>query len=152
MTASPLNPSHTPDGGEVQFYETNTQGTQFALGTKPLTGGGTATLSTTALAAGFDVLTATYTGTSAYAGSTTTTLSQWNIAVQKAVLTVTAIPESKPYAPVPALTYQITGFVNGDTAASLSASRASLPQRLPPARPAIPNHRRRRQCGQLHRH
>jgi len=43
--------------------------------------------------------------------------------VQKAVLTVTATPESKLYgAPVPALAYQITGFLNGDNASVVSGA------------------------------
>jgi len=122
VTTSPPNPSNTPNGGQVQFYETSSSGTQTLLGTESLTDGGTAMLSTTSLAAGFDALTATYTGTSAYARSTTTNLSEWNITVQKAVLTISVASVSR-YASQgnPAFTILYSAFVNADTPASLTA-------------------------------
>ena len=41
VTTSPPNPSNTPNGGQVQFYETDSQGRQTLLGTQTLTESGT---------------------------------------------------------------------------------------------------------------
>ena len=62
---------------------------------------------------------AQYEGSSTYASSSTNTVS---VTVQTP-LTVTALNESRAFAAAnPLLSYQITGFVNGDTAAVLSGS------------------------------
>ena len=46
-----------------------------------------------------------------------------DVSIQKAALTVTATPESKLYGSlVPALTYQIAGFVNGDNMSAVSGA------------------------------
>jgi len=90
------------------------------------------------LSAGTHLLSVTFTpaNTAVYAPSTAATA----IIVFVAPLTVTAKSVSVPYgAPIPALTYTVTGFVNGDTTAALTgapaesttATSASLPGNYP---------------------
>jgi sugar lactone lactonase YvrE len=77
---------------------------------------GVATYQLVGLPAGNDNITANYLGDSVNAGSTGST----SFSVQPAVLTVTANNLSKyPTQANPTLTYTITGFVNGDTAAKV---------------------------------
>jgi N-acetylneuraminic acid mutarotase/DNA-binding beta-propeller fold protein YncE len=71
----------------------------------------------TVLKAGSQTLTVTFTPSNTADYSTTSATVQ--ITVSKAALNVTAASASKVYgAALPALTYSITGFVNGDTAAT----------------------------------
>ena len=70
-------------------------------------------------AAGNHTIEADYSGDSNYSASTGT----YTQGVSKAHLTLTADPQSKAYgAAVPALTYRISGFVNGDTSSVVSGT------------------------------
>src|SRR5207253_3039129 len=82
---------------------------------------GTASLSLSALAAGQHSVRAVYNPDSS--DFTSSTSSGLNQSVAPALLTITPDNESKVYAAaVPALTVTYSGFVNGDTAASLSTA------------------------------
>ena len=103
--------------GSVEFYDGTTDLGPGSI----LTGSGnsaTSTFSTATLAAGVhSSITAVYTPTGDFVGSSGS-LSQ---TVNPAPLTVTAANESMTYGgTVPALTYTYTGLVNGDTSASFS--------------------------------
>jgi hypothetical protein len=81
---------------------------------------GSATFSTAALGAGSHSITASYGGDSSYSGSTSPAITQ---VVNPALLTVTAAARSKVSGQSdPPLTYIVTGFVNGDTAAIMTGS------------------------------
>jgi hypothetical protein len=89
-----------------------------SLGSTSLNSGGQAALQISSLSAGSHSITAEYNGDSNFNGSNSTPLSQ---TVNKAALIVKADNKSKPAgAPMPALTYTITGFVNGETASVVS--------------------------------
>jgi hypothetical protein len=105
------------DGETVTFFSGGT-----LLGTGTLNGN-VATLTTTALFAGTDNLTAVYGGDTYLLTSTSPILP---FTVGKAVLTVTANNVSRLYGTAnPTFTDTITGFVNGDTA-SVVTGAASL--------------------------
>ena len=121
--------------GTVQFLVDGT-----AFGTAVTLAGGRATSpSTTLLGAGNHTVEADYSGDSNYSASTGT----YTQGVSKAHLTVTADPQSKAYgAAVPALTYRISGFVNGDTSrCSERHSRFEHVRSLLQPRGGIPDHR-----------
>lgn len=100
--------------GTVTFYDGPT-----TLGSAAISSG-TAIFSTTALGAGSHSITASYGGDSSYSGSTSPAISQ---VVNPAVLTVTAVARSKVSGQSdPPLTYTVTGFVNGDTAAIMTGN------------------------------
>ena len=84
-----------------------------------LAGGSATSPSTTLLGAGNHTVEADYSGDSNYSASSGT----FTQGVSKAHLTVTADPQGKTYgAAVPALTYRISGFVNGDTSSAVSGT------------------------------
>ena len=88
------------------------------LGSVSLDASGRATLTTSSVAVGTHSITAVYGGDGSFSGSTSLALSQ---VVTPAALTVTADNQTKAYgAANPALTVSYSGFVNGDTAASLT--------------------------------
>ena len=81
---------------------------------------GVATYSISSLAVGSYPITAVYSGDSNYNGITSLTLTQ---VVNKAALNIAANNATKVYgAALPALTATYTGFVNGDTSASLTTA------------------------------
>lgn len=106
-------PGITPTG-TITFTDGTT-----TLGTAPLDGNGTATFSTGSLSAGSHAITAVYGGGATDAGSASAVLSQQ---VNPAPLTITASSPSVVYGGVPAITLAYSGFVAGDTAASLSTA------------------------------
>jgi hypothetical protein len=90
------------------------------IGTGTLNGSGVATISTSTLSVSGSPhsITAVYAGNANFSTSTSSVLSQ---AVNPAALTITADNKTKPYgAALPALTVSYSGFVNGDTSASLT--------------------------------
>ena len=96
----------------------------FALGSAKLNAGGTATLATGKLPAGADRVAVSYAGDTNYGALTSAALA---VTVAKANLTVAAKNMSKVYgAALPALTYTLTGLVNGETAAAASKGAPSL--------------------------
>ena len=108
-TIGPVSSGPAP-GGTVQFL---VDGTNFGV---PITvSAGVATsMSTTGLAAGLHTITASYSGDPDYAAGS----SYVDVTVAQALLTLTANPVSVPFgAPIPPLTYSLSGLVNGDTAA-----------------------------------
>jgi len=112
FTAS-VNPASGPTG-TVTFYEGAT-----ALATVTLSGG-QAILMTSSLAAGSHSITAVYSGDSNFTGSSSAVDSQ---IVNQAPLTITANSAAKILdAPSPVFTASYSGFVNGDTAASLTGT------------------------------
>jgi hypothetical protein len=98
----------------------------------------TATYSTTATAAspvGTYAITAVLAGTAS--GNYKATVVPANLTVTKAPLTVTATSPTIQYGtPTPALTYAITGFVNGDTQTSATTGAPLLSTTAPAAAPA----------------
>jgi probable HAF family extracellular repeat protein len=97
--------------GIVTFLDGTTQ-----LGTASLDSEGVATLATSRLPAGINTVTVSYTGDVSYDAVVSGAVS---VTVRKAVLTVTAKNLTKVYGKaVPALTYIVSGFVNGDTSAA----------------------------------
>jgi hypothetical protein len=99
--------------GTVELYD----GTS-PIASGPLSGG-IFTYQSGGFSPGIHQFHAQYDGSSTYASSITNTVS---VTVQTA-LTVTALDQVRAFAaPEPPLTYQITGFVNGDTAAVLRGS------------------------------
>ena len=86
--------------------------------------GTTATFTTSSLVAGTHPIIAVYSGDTNYNGATSSALTQ---GVNQATLTVAANDASRPYGtPDPAFTSTITGFVNGDTHASVVTGAPSL--------------------------
>lgn len=82
-------------------------------------GGKAVSISTSTLPAGSDSITAVYSGDPSFAANT----GSFSQTIDRAPLTVTAKPESKPYgAAVPSLGYTITGFVNGQSASVVSGA------------------------------
>jgi Bacterial Ig-like domain (group 3)/MBG domain (YGX type) len=98
---------------------------QFMNGASPMgapvaLAAGVATYSISSLAVGSYPITAVYSGDSNYNGITSLTLTQ---VVNKAALNIAANNATKVYgAALPALTATYTGFVNGDTSASLTTA------------------------------
>jgi hypothetical protein len=85
----------------------------------------TATCTTTALPAGTSAIVATYSGDSNNQSSTSSPA--LNQVINKAPLTVTANNLGNTYgAPLPTLTYTMTGFENGDTQTSATTGSPSL--------------------------
>ena len=128
--ASSLNPSTF--GASVTLTATVTSGATgtvtFHDGTTSLGTGtisnGVATLTTSSLAGGPHSITAQYGGDTNYNGTVSTPVSQ---VVNKATLTVTANDASRSFGTAnPAFTSMITGFVNGDTQASVVTGSPSL--------------------------
>ena len=106
-----VSASGTPTG-TVTFDDNGT-----IIGTGTLSSG-TATFTTSALAAGTHTITAVYSGDGNYVGSTSSGVIE---TVNQAALTITANNQTKVYgAALPTLTASYTGFVNGDTSASLT--------------------------------
>ena len=100
-------------GGAVQFQ---VDGTSFGTPV-PVVNGVATSKSISSLAAGSHVIMASYSGDANYASASAT----FDLVEAKARLTVAARSISVPYnSPIPALTYQITGFFNGDTAALIN--------------------------------
>jgi hypothetical protein len=94
--------------GTVAFLDSSVKLGGAALGTN-----GEASFSTTKLAAGEGSIVASFSGDGNYSAAVSAPLL---LTVGKATLTVTAEPENKVYgAPIPALAYSLSGFVNGDT-------------------------------------
>ena len=110
FTATVSSPG-TPTG-TVTFQDDGT-----TIGTGTLSSG-TATFTTSALAAGTHTISAVYGGDSNDYGSTSSAVTE---TVTPAALTITANDQSKVYgSSLPALTASYSGFVNGDTSASLT--------------------------------
>lgn len=110
FTATVTSAGATPDG-TVRFFDGNS-----LLATVSLDANGVAAYSTSSLAAGTHLISAVYDGNTNYSTSISSNLTQ---VVDKAVLTFTADDKSKAYgAPVPALTYTVSGFVGSDTYSS----------------------------------
>lgn len=106
--------SSTSATGTITFYDGATTMGSAAVSS------GAATFSTAALGAGSHSITASYGGDSSYSGSTSPAITQ---VVNPAVLTVTATARSKASGQSdPPLTYTVTGFVNGDTAAIMTGN------------------------------
>jgi subtilisin family serine protease len=121
LTATVATSTGLP-GGTVTFKDG-----PATIGSAPLSGdviinsggGGKATLITSALGGGTHSITAVYSGDGTYDGSTSAPLSQVVIPAQ---LTIIADAKTRVYgAPNPPLTFNYSGFVNGDTVASLTA-------------------------------
>jgi len=94
------------------------------LGSANLNSSGVATYATSKAPAGDDSITASYSGDSNYGATNSTAVS---ITVAKAMLTVSANDLTMVYgAKLPALTYALSGFVNGDTAATATSGTPSL--------------------------
>ena len=104
--------SGTPTGS-VDFFDVSTN---TDLGSVSLSGG-SASLTTTALGAGNHLIRALYSGDSNF----TLSLDALTQTVTPAPLTITANNQTKVYGQAnPALTVSYSGFVNGDTSASLT--------------------------------
>ena len=96
--------------------------------------GTTATLTTSTLVEGTHPIIAVYSGDTNYNGATSSVLTQ---VVNQTTLTVTANDASRSYgAANPAFTSTITGFVNGDTQASVVTGSPSLETTATMASPA----------------
>jgi|GEM_PF-2538371 len=111
----------TPTGGTVQFYSGGSPlGSPIAVNTS----NGMAQYTPGLLSAGTYAITAHFSGSSQYLASDASALSQ---TVNKAVLTVTADNKVRsPGTANPAFTYVITGFVNGENAASAAVTGAPI--------------------------
>jgi RHS repeat-associated protein len=111
------NPLGTPTGA-VQFQ---IDGANFGA-VVPLTDG-TASVSTSALSAAPHSIVALYASDNADFASSDTSTTPLQQTVTPAPLTVTADDQTKAYgAPLPTLTAQYSGFVNGDTPAALGGT------------------------------
>jgi hypothetical protein len=113
-TVSPLIGNRTPTGS-VQFQ---LDGSNFGAPVT-LTNGTATSMSISTLAAGLDQIAAVYAGNGNFAASTGTYAQN----VNPAPLVVTALSQSMIYGgALPALTASYSGFVNGDTAGSLTSA------------------------------
>jgi hypothetical protein len=118
MTAALTGAGIKPTG-TITFFEGTT-----SVGTGALGSGGIAAIETTRLPAGKDTIAATYSGDTNYNPASSPPIV---VTVAKATLTVTANSLSKVYgAPLPALTYSLTSFLNGDTASSATKGAPRL--------------------------
>jgi hypothetical protein len=124
VAADPATGSSAVPTGSVQFFDA-ISGAPVALGTATLSGGVATLPATAALIVGTHPISATYTpDTTNFAASSAVTLPQQ---VTPALLTVTAANQSRVFgAADPAFTYAISGFVNGDTQASVVSGTATL--------------------------
>jgi hypothetical protein len=114
VTVSAVAPATGTPTGTVSVMDGAT-----LLGTATL-GGGTAAVTTSALAAGSHNITAGYHGDATFAASTSAALTQ---TVTPAPLTVTAHDASKVYGQAnPAFSASYSGFVNGDSAGTLGGT------------------------------
>ncbi len=94
------------------------------LGSSALNNSGIAIYSSKKLQVGKDLITASYSGNATYKWATS---SAADVTVKKAALTVTAKNLSKVYgAPLPTLTYTISGLVNGDSIATATSGKPKL--------------------------
>lgn len=106
-----LNGNATP--GTVSFFYGAT-----GLGTFPVVNG-VATMSTSILPIGTDVVSASYTGDAFFQGSSSNT----SVVIGRALLSIFASPQSKVYGAVlPSLFFSASGFVDGDDAGVISGS------------------------------
>ncbi len=128
-----LSPNPSNYGGSVTFTATVPAGATGTVtfedngvaisGALPISGS-TATFATSTLVAGTHPIIAVYSGDTNYNGATSSVLTQ---VVNKATLTVTANDASRAYGVEnPAFTSTITGFVNGDSQASVVTGSPSL--------------------------
>ena len=135
--------------GSVEFFD---GATSLGAGST-LSGAGTtatSTFTTSTLTAGGHSISVVYTATGSFLDSTSSILTQ---TVDQATLTITADDQSKVYgAALPTLTASYSGFVNGDTPASLDTlptlsdhRHVRQPRRGQPLR----HHRRRRRGLEL---
>jgi hypothetical protein len=116
-TVSPVSPGSGTPTGTVQFQ---VDGSNFGAPV-PLTGGQAVSPSLSTLTAGTHTIRAVYSGD----GSFSVSSGLWTQAVTPAPLTITADNQTKVYgAAVPTLTASYSGFVNGDTPASLTTPPA----------------------------
>ena len=129
--ASSLNPSTF--GASVTLTATVTSGATGTVtfedngtaisGAVPISGT-TATFTTSTLVVGMHPIIAVYSGDGNYNGAASSVLTQ---GVNQATLVVTANSASRPYGTAnPVFTSMITGFVNGDTQASVVTGAPSL--------------------------
>ena len=133
-TAVVSTPNPSPYGQSVTFTATITgggtgagtptgtvtfsQGATTLASAVPVNGSGQATFSTTTLAVGSNIITASFTGTNGWQNSSGNAAPQ---VVQAVPLAITASSASMTYGgTVPTITPSYSGFVNGDTAASLT--------------------------------
>ena len=116
LSATVAAVSGTPSG-TVQFFADGSD-----LGSPAVLVNGTASISLSTLPAGNDAITAAYTSdSSGYADSATDPGNPLTQVVSPAPLTITANNQVMVYGgTIPALTATYTGFVNGDTSASLT--------------------------------
>jgi hypothetical protein len=114
-TVAPTSGPVTPTG-TIQFL---VDGSNFGV---PVTlSGGAASLSIAALSAGSHIVTAVYSGDSNFQGGSSTLLGGQT--VNQATLIISAKPQGMLYGnSVPPLTASYYGFVNGDTASSLTTA------------------------------
>ena len=109
------DPPTLPTGWVALYEDSNTT----AIASQVLKGAAGVDLSTSVLTAGTHTLTVVYGGDDDFKPCLTT----WNVTVAKAPLTVTANNKDMAHGgPVPALTWSLSGFVNGDTATAVSGS------------------------------
>ena len=114
---SPPSSGEPTPGGTVQFQVDGANLGQAVT----LVKGAATSIATSTLGAGKHTVTAVYSGDNTYAANS----GNRRVTLAKAHLTVSADAKSKVYgAVVPALTYTITGFVNGDTANVVSGAEA----------------------------
>jgi len=112
---SPPSSGEPTPGGTVQFQVDGANLGQAVT----LVKGAATSIATSTLGAGKHTVTAVYSGDNTYAANS----GNRRVTLAKAHLTVSADAKSKVYgAVVPALTYTITGFVNGDTANVVSGA------------------------------
>jgi hypothetical protein len=107
----------TPSGGTVQFYDNG-----VALGSPVGLSGGTASYTSSTLAAGTHPITADYTGVTFFAASSSTSASQQ---VNAAALSVTARPQTKTYGQAVVFgpggtNFSSSGLQNGNTITSVT--------------------------------
>ena len=130
-TVAPNASGATAPAGQVQFFDNGN-----AVGLPVSLGSGTATLTTSGLPAGQNLITAAYRSSSTNFSASNDSSSPTVVTTQQAPLTVAASSASVVYgASIPALTASYSGFVNGDTVNSLgrpagvstTASASSLP-------------------------
>jgi hypothetical protein len=112
IVGSNISGAGTPSGS-VTFVDGTT-----VLGTATLDADGRATFTTSLLKAGAHTITASYGGDASFIVGVST---PWSHTVTAASLIITANNQTKVYgAAIPTLTASYSGFVNGDTAASLT--------------------------------
>jgi hypothetical protein len=117
-TITPVPAQSNPITGQVRF-----QDGANVLGTETVTSSGTASLTTTMLAAGAHNICAVYSGDTYYVASSGCT----SVTVSQAVLSVGADNTvMTPGSQVPPLAYTMSGFVNGDTQYSATTGQPAL--------------------------